>query len=203
MTDVPASASSPSDDTGSRWLDPRVERSRTVILSAALDLLGEAGYAGVTIEAVASRAGVGKSTVYRHWPGKLELIEDAVRTLKAGVTVPTTGSVRDRLVGVLRQMAENMAGSTWSTCLPAVIDAAERDPEVLEILRRIGHERRRLLVDLLAEGRATGAVPDVDLDLLAECLVGPIVLRRLLLHEPFEPDAVPRLVDQLLATRPS
>lgn len=203
MTDVSSSASPDSDATGSRWLDPRVERSRTVILSAALDLLGEAGYGGVTIEAVAARAGVGKSTVYRHWPGKLELIEDAIRTLKAGVTVATTGSVRDRLVGVLRQMAENMAGSTWSTCLPAVIDAAERDPEVLEILRRIGHERRRLLVDLLAEGRSTGAVPDVDLNLLAECLVGPIVLRRLLLHEPFEPDAVPRLVDQLLATRRS
>jgi TetR/AcrR family transcriptional regulator of autoinduction and epiphytic fitness len=184
-------------------IDPRVERSRTVILSAALDLLAEAGYGGLTIEAVAARAGVGKSTVYRHWPGKLELVEDAIRTLKAGITVPTTGSVRDRLVDVLRQIAETMAASTWSACLPAVIDAAERDPEVLEILRRIGHERRRLLLDLLTEGRTTGAVPDVDLNLLAECLVGPIVLRRLLLHEPFDPDTVPRLVDQLLATRPS
>ncbi len=205
MTDVASSTSSAAgtDEAGARWLDPRVERSRTVILSAALDLLGEVGYGGVTIEAVAARAGVGKSTVYRHWPGKLELVEDAIRTLKAGLSVPTTGSVRDRLVAVLRQMAENMAGSTYSVCLPAIIDAAERDPEVLEILRRIGHERRRLLVDVLAEGRASGAVPDVDLTLLAECLVGPIVLRRLLLHEPFEPDAVPRLVDQLLATRPS
>lgn len=193
----------PSGLPGTRWLDPRVERSRTVILSAALDLLGEAGYGGLTIEAVAARAGVGKSTVYRHWPGKLELVEDAIRTLKAGVTVPADGSVRERLMYVLAQIAEHMATSTWSACLPAIIDAAERDPEVLDILRRIGRERRQLLLDLLTEGRATGEVPDVDLNLLAECLVGPIVVRRLLLHETFDPDAVPTLVDQLLAPRPA
>ena len=188
-----------SDAAGARWLDPRVERSRTVILSAALDLLGEAGYGGLTIEAVAARAGVGKSTVYRHWSGKLELVEDAIRTLKAGITVPATGSVRERLCHVLGQIAENMAASTWSACLPAIIDAAERDPEVLDILRRIGQERRQLLLDLLTEGRVTGEVPDVDLNLLAECLVGPIVVRRLLLHETFDPATVPTLVDQLLA----
>ncbi len=185
------------------FIDPRIERSQRVIRQAALTELAEAGYGGFRIESVAQRAGVGKSTVYRHWTGKLELVEDAIRTLKAEINVPMSGSVRDRLVDVLRQIAENMSASTWSACLPAVIDAAERDPEVLEILRRIGQERRRLLLDLLTEGRATGAVPDVDLNLLAECLVGPMVLRRLLLHEPFEADAVPRLVDQLLATRPS
>ncbi len=192
-----AEASSP-QVAGGRWVDPRVERSRTVILSAALDLLGEAGYGGLTIEAVAARAGVGKSTVYRHWSGKLELVEDAIRTLKAGVIVPTAGSVRERLVDVLRQIAENMAASTWSSCLPAIIDAAERDPEVLDIQRRLSGERRQLVVDLLAEGRARGEVPDVDLTLLAECLVGPIVFRRLLLHEAFDPGAVPLLVDQVL-----
>ena len=193
----------PSGSTGARWLDPRVERSRTVILSAALDLLGEVGYGGLTIEAVAARAGVGKSTVYRHWSGKLELVEDAIRTLKAGITVPPGGSVRERLIYVLAQIAENVAASTWSACLPAIIDAAERDPEVLDILRRIGGERRRLLVDLLTEGRGTGEVPDVDLNLLAECLVGPVVVRRLLLHETFDPASVPTLVDQLLTPRRS
>ena len=191
----------PLGGTGTGWLDPRVERSRTVILSAALDLLGEAGYGGLTIEAVAARAGVGKSTVYRHWSGKLELVEDAIRTLKAGITVPAGGSVRDRLTDALRQIAQNMAASTWSACLPAIIDAAERDPEVLDILRRIGQERRRLLLDLLTEGRQTGEVPDVDLNLLAECLIGPIVVRRLLLHETFQPSSVPTLVDQLLGPR--
>ena len=185
-----------------RELDPRVERSRRVILSAALDVMGELGYGGLTIEAVAARAGVGKSTVYRHWSGKLELVEDAIRTLKSGFTFPTTGTVRDRLAAVLRQIAHSMADSTWSSCLPAILDAAGRDPEVMTIHRRLATERRDLLVGLLAEGVATGEVPDgTDLGLLGECLVGPIVLRRVFLHEPFDDESVDRLLDQLLGPR--
>ena len=177
--------------------DPRVERSRRVILSAALDLLGDVGYGGLTIEALAARAGVGKSTIYRHWSGKLDIVEDAIRTLKAGVVVPTSGSVREKLTHVLQQVATNMA---WSACLPAVIDAAERDPEVRTIHCRLAGERRQALVGLLAEGVATGEVPPhLDLELLADCLVGPIVVRRLFLHEPFDPTRVPFLVDPLLA----
>lgn len=183
--------------------DPRVERSRTVILSAALDLLGEAGYGGLTIEAVAARAGVGKSTIYRHWPGKLQLVEDAIRTLKAGMTPPAAGTVRERLVDVTRQVATKMADSTWSSCLPAVIDAAERDPEVMHIHRRFALERHQGLVELLSEGVASGEVAkSLDLELAAECLVGPLVFCRLLLHHPFDPERVPALVEQVLGPPP-
>ena len=186
-------------DTAGRSPDPRVERSRRVILSAALELLGEVGYGGLTVEGVAARAGVGKSTIYRHWSGKLELVEDAVRTLRAPLVVPAEGSVRDRVTALLRQVAENLADSTWSACLPAIIDAAERDPRVLAIQRRVAWQRRQVLVDLLAEGVEAGEVPQgTDAGLMAECLMGPIMVRRLLLHEPFDPDAVPSLVDQLL-----
>jgi TetR/AcrR family transcriptional regulator, regulator of autoinduction and epiphytic fitness len=154
------------------------------------------------MEAVAARAGVGKSTVYRHWPGKLELIEDAIRTLKSAVAQPEGGSVRERVTALLVTIATGMADSTWSTCLPAIIDAAERDPEVLAIHRRVTRERRQVLVDLLAEGVESGEVgPEVDLGLLAEALIGPIVVRRLLLHEPLDPAKVPALVDQVMPRR--
>lgn len=169
------------------------------MLTAAVELLGEVGYGALTIEAVAARAGVGKSTIYRHWDGKLDLVEDAVRLLRSELAVPVGGPVRDRVVALLRQVATTLADSTWSRCLPAIIDAAERDPEVLAIHRRFSCERREVMVGLLAEGVATGEVrAGTDLALLAEALVGPIVVRRLLFHEPFEPEAVPRLVDQLL-----
>lgn len=170
-----------------------------MILSAALEVLGEAGYGGLTVEGVAARAGVGKSTIYRHWGGKLDLVEDAVRTLRTGLAAPAEGSVRQRLTGLLHHMAENMADSTWSSCLPAIIDAAERDPEVLAIQRRVAWGRRQVLVDLLEEGVRAGEFPaGTDAGLVAECLIGPIMVRRLLLHEPFDPAAVPTLVDQLL-----
>ncbi|MGH9179003.1 MAG: TetR/AcrR family transcriptional regulator [Acidimicrobiales bacterium] len=170
------------------------------MLAATLDLLGEVGYGRLTIEGVAARAGVGKSTIYRLWPGKLELAEDAIGSLKAAVAVPDEGTVRERVVALLRQVARITAGPTWSSCLPAIIDAAERDPEVAALHRRTSAERRQVLVDLLAEGVRAGEVDaGLDLELAAECLAGPILVRRLLLHEPFDPDAVPRLVEQVLA----
>lgn len=179
--------------------DPRIERSRRLILSAALDLLGEVGYGGLTIEGVAARAGVGKSTIYRHWDGRLELVEDAVRLLKPDAEPATVGAVRERVIGLLQQVALALADSAWSRCLPAIIDAAERDPAVLDIHRRLTCERREVLIGLLAEGVARGEIgPDVDLSLLAETLVGPIVVRRLLFHEAFDPADVPRLVNQVL-----
>jgi len=161
--------------------------------------MAEVGCGDLTMEAVAARAGVGKSTVYRHWSGKLDLVEDAIRTLKPLVSAPRGGSVRERVTALLVQIATGMADSTWSSCLPAIIDAAERDPEVLVVHQRIARDRRQILVDLLAEGVATGEVAaEVDLHILAECLFGPIVVRRLLLHEPFDPAQVPALVAQVL-----
>ena len=74
-------------------VDPRVERSRMVILEAAVEELAEVGYGGVTIESVAARAGVGKSTIYRHWPDKLALIADAFETFHVQM-VPDLGDAR-------------------------------------------------------------------------------------------------------------
>src|SRR5262245_12527411 len=104
-------------------LDPRVERSRRIILEAVLDELGKVGYGALTIEGVAARARVGKSTIYRHWPGKLELVEDAFRTLKASVVVPEDGTLRERVTAILEQVAGLLRESTYSACMPALIDA--------------------------------------------------------------------------------
>lgn len=180
-------------------VDPRVERSRRIILEAVLEELCEVGYGTMTIEGVATRAGVGKSTIYRHWPGKLELVEDAFRTLKASVDVPESGSFRDRLVGFLEQVAMMMATSIYSACMPAIIDAAERDPKVRDFHIRFTAERRAVLVELLQSGIDSGDLPaTTNPELLADALVGPIVLRRLTTPEGCDPDLVPALVDQVL-----
>jgi TetR/AcrR family transcriptional regulator of autoinduction and epiphytic fitness len=195
MVDAGSSASTVAED-------PRVERSRRVILEAVLDELGAVGYGALTIEAVAARAGVGKSTIYRHWRGKLELVEDAFRTLKASVEVPAHGTLRDKVAGMLEQVAIVVKESTYSACMPALIEAAERDPQVREFHCRFSAERRDVMVGLLREGIQGGELPsDTDPEILADALVGPILLRRLMLHQPFDPGMVPELVDQLLPAR--
>jgi AcrR family transcriptional regulator len=182
--------------------DPRIERSRRVILEAVLEELGEVGYGALTIESVAARAGVGKSTIYRHWPGKLALVEDAFRTLKAVALVPESGTLRERLIGFLEQVAQFVEESTYSACMPALIDAAERDPQVRAFHCEFSSERRALLVDVLRAAVTSKELPkDTDPELLADALVGPIIMRRLMFFEPFDPKQVPALVDQVLPSR--
>jgi AcrR family transcriptional regulator len=179
--------------------DPRIERSRRVILEATLEEIGEVGYGALTIESVAARAGVGKSTIYRHWPGKLALVEDAFRTLKAQALIPETGSLRDRVVAFLEQVATLVVESTYAGCMSSLIDAAERDPQVREFHCALSKERLALLADVLREGVASGELPpDAEPELLADALVGPIVMRRLMFFEPLDPKLVPVLVEQVL-----
>lgn len=179
--------------------DPRVERSRRVILEAVLEELGAVGYGRLTIESVAARAKVGKSTIYRHWPGKLELVEDAFRTLKASVTVPAEGTLRGRIIEVLEQVACLIDQSTYSACMPALIDASERDPNVRAFHNRFSAERRAGLVGLLADAIAAGELPAAtDPEILADALVGPIIMRRLFLGQSVGPEIARELVDQLL-----
>jgi TetR/AcrR family transcriptional regulator of autoinduction and epiphytic fitness len=179
--------------------DPRIERTRRTVLDAALRLLIERGYGELTIEAVAAESGVAKSTIYRHWPSRVDLINDAFLELKPTLPVPTEGSVRERLIAVLENLAQNVAASRWSACLPTLIDAAERDPAARELNARLASAGRLSLSGLLAEGVRTGELPaDLDTELMAEALAGPIILRRLMSAEPLDPSRVRHLVDQVL-----
>ncbi len=186
-------------DATTRVEDPRVERSRRVVLDATIDILVEGGWAAVTIEAVAARSGVAKSTIYRHWPGRLELVNDAFHELKPTVALPCDGDVRERVVVLLEHLATNVATSTWSACLPTIIDAAERDPQARHLHCQASQNGRQALVELLADGVRRGELPArMDPEVIADALVGPIFLRRLMLPEPMDPAAVRHLVDQVL-----
>ena len=88
---------------------PRSERAERAIIEATLALLAESGAAGLCIEKVAARAGVGKATIYRRWPGKEDLLLDAVACLKAPLPEPRGLSVRDDLLALLEAMCEQFA----------------------------------------------------------------------------------------------
>jgi TetR/AcrR family transcriptional regulator, regulator of autoinduction and epiphytic fitness len=181
-------------------IDPRVERSRQVILQAALDELGEVGYGTFRIESVAARAGVGKSTIYRHWQDKLALIADAFETFHVQM-VPSiqTGSPRERIVSLVRHVAEVFVDSTFSICIPALIEGAERDPRLRKFHHQYSAERRQSLIDVVAEGIAAGEfASNLDPELVALALLGPIIYRRLMSGEPFNPERASDLVDTVL-----
>src|SRR5258707_1829056 len=86
---------------------PRSERAEQAILDAALEAIGDCGVDGVSCEDVAARAGVGKATLYRRWPGKEDLLIAAFAALKQPLPQPRGESVRDDLIAMLEVMAED------------------------------------------------------------------------------------------------
>jgi TetR/AcrR family transcriptional regulator of autoinduction and epiphytic fitness len=181
-------------------IDPRVERSRMVILKAAVEELADFGYGGVTIESIAVRAGVGKSTIYRHWPDKLALIADAFETFHEQMVPDLAGlSVRESVALLLRHVADVVVDSTFSRCIPALIEGAERDQRVREFHHRYSAERRQALIDLIARGIREGEIGvGTDPELATTALLGAIFYRRLMTGRAFEPDRASKLVDLVL-----
>ena len=149
---------------------------------------------------MAARAGVGKATIYRYWPGKLALIADAFRMLQEeGDPELATGTPREKLERIVRHVAVVAKHSPFSKCLPALIDAAERDPELRTFHRRFQAEARRPLIALLEKGVASGDFPRrLDAHLTAFALLGAIFFCRLMTSAPFDPDRAPDLVDAVL-----
>jgi TetR/AcrR family transcriptional regulator, regulator of autoinduction and epiphytic fitness len=186
-----------------RGVDPRVERSRKVIRQAALDELGALGYGAFTIESVAARAHVGKSTIYRLWRDKLDLIADAFETAHEHM-VPelASGTATQRITVLIRHVAEVTADSTFSRCIPALIEGAQHDPRLREFHMRYSAQRRQSLTDLVAEGiRDDEFAADIDPDLAVQALLGAVFYGRLMSGNPFDPDRATDLVKTVLHPR--
>lgn len=188
-----------------RQPDPRIERSRQVILRAAFAELGQSGYGAFTIESVAARAGVAKSTIYRHWPDRLALIADAFETAHAHSVPPVEAlTAREGLQQLLQHVAQVVAGSAFSASIPALIEGAERDPRLRDFRHRYSAQRRESLARLIMQGAANGEFSaGVDPELAVQALLGPIFYQRLMTSEPFDPGRVGELINTVLGAPPS
>jgi TetR/AcrR family transcriptional regulator of autoinduction and epiphytic fitness len=190
------------DEKRLRLPDPRIEHSRRAICQAALQEFARAGYGGFRIESVAARAGVGRSTVYRHWTDKTALIADALETLNVQPDPdldPATGTARQRVELLLTHLAGALADSPLSACVPALIQAAEYDSAIREFFHQYSARRRRRLTDTIAAGVAAGEFPSrVHPDTASAALAGALFYRRFLTDEAADADFVATLLDTVL-----
>lgn len=193
--------------------DPRIARSRRLVREAALRELAESGYGAFTIDAVARRSGVARSTIYRHWPDKVALIADAFESLNVQPQPPAgpTGSApadagvsaRERVHQLLVHLAEVFRDSIFTACIPALIDGAERDPQIRAFFHRFSQRRRRALTRAIRAGVASGEFPaHVDPDLAATALSGAIVYRRVMTADRLAPSRVDELITSVLGPPP-
>src|SRR3954462_7418392 len=114
-------------------LDPRIARTRAVVLDAATHILAEEGHEGFTVDAVVARSGVAKTTIYRHWPTKIDLLIDAVKCFHEDMPTPDTGTFLAAPVALLTHLPHapaDLAGAAWSRSMPGLIQRAEHDPDL-------------------------------------------------------------------------
>jgi len=180
--------------------DPRVARSRSAVLEATGQLLCEEGFPGVTIEAVAARSGVAKTTIYRHWPTRAELLIAAFRHMSCDTPCVDTGDVRDDLVAVVQGLADELGSERWATALPSLVAEALRDPGFAELHSAFVAERRQKVLEVIRRAVERGQLPaDTDAGLLGTMLAGPVFFRALVTLEPLdEPGLAGRIVDAAL-----
>lgn len=175
--------------------DPRVERSRRLILDATLDELGDVGYGAMTIESIAKRAGVGKATVYRHWAGKLDLVESALNMMKDEMPEPVQDTARGQVTEMLTWLVEYLTTPPASDCLPAIVSAAHYDTSVRAFHLRFSSERRSVFVATIARGIESGEFDrQLDPERATELLVAPVFYRLLMTDRPFLVEEVAGLV---------
>jgi AcrR family transcriptional regulator len=190
----PAAAPPPARGRGR----PRDDRAEQSIIDSTIVILDEAGYAGLSIEAVAARAGVSRPTVYRRWPTKLDLAVDAVLRTAPPLDVTETADPQADLCRLVSGLVTEMTTSPLGRVITAAFTSGDTSAAPLT---------RRLTEDYLQPGRAAitsilqravrqGILrDDLDLDLLLDLVLGTPAYRWLTTGEPVGADTVRAAVD--------
>jgi AcrR family transcriptional regulator len=180
----------------------RSEEARIAVLEAADDLLAERGFAGVTIEGIAARAGVAKQTIYRWWDSKTAILFDALsQDAEEYFTTADTGDLRSDLRVRLREVAAFLTTTDAGAVARALAGQAQHDPAVAARFAAEFTARQRALDrELFLRARARGDLPpDTDIDLAIDQLTGPVYYRVLITGQAVPPAFTDAVVEALLA----
>jgi AcrR family transcriptional regulator len=170
------------------------------MLDAALEAVAEGGLDSVTCEDVAARAGVGKATLYRRWPGKEDLLIAAFASLKSPLPEPAGESVRDDLIAMLGVMARDANDPKYARQFALLHGEGARFPRlVARYKEQVVEPRRELFRTVLRRGIATGELrDDIDVEVAMLALTGAVMAREKHDGTPADPGFAQRVVDELL-----
>ncbi len=177
---------------------PRSEEAHRAILDAALELLVEVGYSALTVEGVAQRAGVGKATIYRRWPSKLPLVIEAFGDLPA-FEESDSGDLATDLEQILRSYLRVYNTTPLGAVVPSLAGELPHNPELMDLFTPVVKQRRQPLMNALRRAATRGEIPaDLDLDLAADLIVGPITVRVFFTPGKLSPKLVQPIVEMAL-----
>lgn len=179
----------------------RSERAHQAILSAAAELLEEVGYADMTVQAIAARAGVSNKTIYRWWSNKAAVVMEAFAERTANVvSVPNTGSLRADLNVFLQAVFAAHKTMKFGPTMASLVAAIQTDPILSEEFREQFITKRRDAVrQMLERAVERGELrASLDLEVVVDEVYGPIFYRLLVKHAPLDKQFAETLVNQLL-----
>jgi AcrR family transcriptional regulator len=158
---------------------PRSAEAHQAILGATLTLLDEVGYRALTIEAVAARAGVGKTTIYRRWPSKLELVVEAVAEMRPPLPTEDTGSLQGDFLAFQRGQISRVAAGPMPRIAPRLLAESVSDRELHEAVQReLIDPIRTAIGEVLQRGVDRGELrADLDVELATDVVHGTVVYR--------------------------
>lgn len=178
----------------------RSQDAHDEVLRATADILEEAGYAGVTIEGVAARAAVAKSTIYRWWKSKAELVMEAYsHTVAERMPEPDTNTLSGDLAAFTAALYQVVDHPLRVRALRGMMAEAQLDPAFEAPFRNWVQSRRAVVARLLTRGIERGELPaDLDLDYATDLIFGPFWYRLLVGHAPLDPAQAPDHIYRIL-----
>ena len=183
-------------------------RSKEAVVAATLaatyELLSETGLGGVSVDEVSRRSGVAKTTIYRHWATRSALLLDACSQLTPRPPTPDRGSLEADLTELALVVAHRLQAGRWSSVIPSVIDAAERDPEIAELHSRLHAGMMSAFRTVVARARERGEIgAERDPAEITASIAGPLFYRRWFSREPLDEKFVRGLVKRAIEPQDS
>lgn len=176
---------------------PRSVRSHQAILQATLELLGEVGFEAMSIEAIAARAKVGKTTIYRRYTSKEELVADAIESIREEIVLPDTGKLQSDIDALIENAAQITLNPLGRQTVAMIISSASSNPKFAQIYwTKYLQPRRKAFAVVLERAKIRNEIPaNLDSDLVFDAMSG--IMLYALIFQP-TPDAWTFCVRQTL-----
>jgi AcrR family transcriptional regulator len=181
-------------------VDPRIERTKTVVLQAAFAVIGELGFGGATIDAIAQRSGVARSTIYRHWPDRADLLIESMAHTVGSVGSVTIGDIRSDLVALAMQVGNVLGSEPMGSVIASVVLESRRDKDLDQLRAKFVEHRKAEGKALVAAAIDRGELPPATDPLeVAEELAARVFFQTLVLRETLDGAWAEELVDGIVA----
>lgn len=158
----------------------QITRTKNAIINATVELLGEVSYGRMTVDLIADRSGISRSTIYRYWKSLPEIVSEAFDTaIGPEPELQDLGDIRAELIQLYKQAPDTLDQSIWGRILPSLIVASNHDGDFSGRLQKITHERRENVRNLIRRSIERGELKaDTDIEWMIDMLSSIFYHRR-------------------------